>query len=64
MKKKPTHPPATIPAVPALATEAQNGTPLYGRFGHPPIEPAAEPAADHRAEGGNVFNLRNEQTTL
>lgn len=64
MKKKPPLLPATTPAVPAQATEAQNGTPQYGNFGHPPIEPAAEPAADHRAEGGNVFDLRNEQTTL
>lgn len=64
MKKKPLPSPAATPAVPELATEAHDGTPQYGDYGHPSTEPALEPAPDHRADGGNVFDLRNEQTTL
>ena len=64
MKKKPPLPPADTPAGPGRPTEAQKGTPQHGNFERPPIEPAAESAADYRAAGGNMFNLRNEQTTL
>ncbi|MBU6120672.1 hypothetical protein [Hymenobacter siberiensis] len=64
MKKKPLLPPTTTPVVPDLAADAHEGTPEYGEFGEPSTEPAPEPAPDHRAEGGNVFDLRDEQTTL
>ena len=64
MKKKPLLPPTTTPAVPKLTTKAHDGTPQYGDYGHSPTKPAPESAPDHRVEGGNVFDLRNEQTTL
>ncbi|MET4072854.1 hypothetical protein [Hymenobacter sp. UYCo722] len=64
MKKKPLLPPTATPAVPKRTTEAPNGTPHYGDYGHPPTRPDPAPAPDHRTEGGNVFDLRNEQTTL
>lgn len=64
MKKKPLLPPAATPAVPELATEAHGGTPQYEDYGHPPAEPTPQPTPDHRADGGDVFDLRNEQTTL
>ena len=65
MKKKPLPPPpAAAPVGPDLATEAHEGTPQYGEYGHPATAPAPEPAPDHRAKGGNVFDLHNEQTTL
>ena len=64
MKKKPLLPPAATPAVPALATEAHDGTPQYGNYGHAAVEPAPEPTPDPRTDGGDVFDLRNEQTTL
>ena len=64
MKKKPLLPPATTSAVPELATEAHNGTPQYGGYRHLATKPVPKPAPDHRTEGGNVFDLRNEQTTL
>ena len=49
---------------PELARQAHGGTPKYGDFGHPSPEPAPVLPPDHRAEGGNVFDLRNQQTTL
>ena len=64
MKKKPLLPPAATPTAPELATEAHEGTPQYGDYGQPSTEPEPEPALDHRTEGGNVFDLGNEQTTL
>ena len=64
MKKKPISQPAVAPVVPDLATKAHDGTPQYGNYGHPSTEPKPEPASDQRAVGGNVFDLRNEQTTL
>ncbi|WP_210521171.1 hypothetical protein [Hymenobacter terricola] len=64
MKKKPLLPPPTTPAVPESAAKAHNGTPQYGDYGHPSTQSGPEPAPDRRAAGGNVFDLRNEQTTL
>lgn len=64
MKKNPPLPPPAAPVVPDLAAEAHDGTPEYGEFGEPSTEPAPEPAPDHRAEGGDVFDLRDEQTAL
>ena len=68
MKKKPLLPPAATPAAPELATEAHDGTPQYGNYGHAAVAPipesAPEPTPDHRTDGGDVFDLRNEQTTL
>jgi hypothetical protein len=53
-----------IPRVPELATKAHEGTPQYGDYGHPSTAPAPVLPSDRRAEGGNVFDLINEQTTL
>jgi hypothetical protein len=53
-----------IPAIPELATQAHEGTPRYGDYGHPSTAPAPEKPADTRAAGGNVFDLRNQQKTL
>lgn len=65
MKKKPLLPlSAATPVVPDRTTEAHEGTPRYGDYGHPAAAPAPEPAPDNRAEGGNGYDLRNEQTTL
>jgi hypothetical protein len=66
MKKNPLPTPAaTPPAAPAeLATKAHEGTPQYGDYGHPPAAPAPPPVPDHRAEGGNAYDLRHEQTAL
>lgn len=50
--------------VPERATKAHEGTPQYGDYGHPSTEPAPALPPDRRAEGGNVYDLRNEQTTL
>jgi hypothetical protein len=62
MKNNPL-PTAAAPVV-ELATLAHEGTPRYGDYGHPSTEPAPVLPPDRRAEGGNVFDLRNEQTTL
>ena len=58
--------PAAEPAPKLIeeASPADEGTPKYGDFGHPDAEPAPLPLPDHRAEGGNVHDLRNEQTAL
>ena len=65
MKNKPTTPPAPVPATPELALKAHEGTPHYGDYGQPPLARTETlPAPDQRAAGGNVFDLRNEQTTL
>jgi Ca2+-transporting ATPase len=40
-------PPIAAPATPELAAKAQEGTPAYGSYGHPPA--AAPRAVDHRA---------------
>jgi len=64
MKKKPTSLPNTIPLAPELATKAHKGTPQYGEFGELSTVPTPVQPLDKRAEGGNVFDLRNEQTTL
>lgn len=64
MKKKILLPPIITPTEPELATKAHEGTPQYGDYGHPATLTDAVPPADRRAEGGNVFDLRNEQTTL
>ncbi|TDN38810.1 hypothetical protein E4631_21145 [Hymenobacter sp. UV11] len=60
MKKKPSTP---APLTPALATAAHEGTPAYGDYGHQHAAPAPLPP-DHRAEGGNVYDLTKEQTAL
>jgi hypothetical protein len=64
MKKNPSPLLASIaPASTELATKAHEGTPHYGDYGHPPA--ALTPLApDHRAEGGNVYDLSHEQTAL
>ncbi|AMJ65992.1 hypothetical protein [Hymenobacter sp. PAMC 26628] len=62
MKKKPA-PLATPPATPELATKAHEGTPEYGDYGHPPTAPTP-PAPDHRADGGDIYDLSHEQTAL
>jgi len=66
MKKKPLPAPvpsAALPATPELAAKAHEGTPRYGDYGHPPAAPAP-PAPDHRADGGDVYDLSHEQTAL
>jgi hypothetical protein len=60
MKKKLLPTPA---ARPDPATKAHEGTPRYGDYGHLPATPAP-PAPDHRAKGGNVYDLSHEQTAL
>ncbi len=57
--------PAAEPAPKLLeeASPADEGTPKYGDFGHPATEPAPVLPPEHRAEGGNVFDLTNQQTT-
>ncbi|TPG58435.1 hypothetical protein [Hymenobacter nivis] len=52
-----------IIATPALATKAHGGPPRYGDYGYPPAAPAL-PAPNHRAEGGNAYDLSHEQTGL
>lgn len=52
-----------VVATPDPATKAHEGTPRYGDYGHPPAA-AAPPAPDHRAKGGNVYDLSHEQTGL
>lgn len=68
MKKKPltalTTAELTAAPIPDLATQAHEGTPQYGDYGHLATEPEPALPPDHRADGGNVFDLRNEQTTL
>lgn len=64
MKKKPASLPYTMPLAPELATEAHKGTPQYGEFGQLSKVPTPVLPPDRRAEGGNVFDLHNEQTTL
>ena len=65
MKNKPKTSLAPNPATPELALQAHEGTPTYGDYGHPTVAPTAPVRPpDRRAEGGNVFDLRNEQTTL
>ena len=46
---------STTVATPELATKAHEGTPQYGDYG---------PAPDHRADGGDVYDLSHEQTAL
>jgi len=63
MKRQPVAQPR--PATPDLALKAHEGTPAYGDYGHPPVASDAPPRPpDRRAEGGNVYDLGNEQTTL
>ena len=62
MKNKPLTPP--IAPIVELTTQAHEGTPQYGDYGHPATEPEPVQPPDRRAEGGNAFDLRNEQTTL
>lgn len=62
MKKKPLLT-AVVPTL-ELATKAHEGTPRYGDYGHPSTEPVPTMLPDRRAAGGNVFDPRNEQTTL
>lgn len=64
MKKKPLTPPSATPTMQELATKAHEGTPQYGDYGHPSTEPVSVRPPDRRAEGGNVYDLRNEQTTI
>jgi hypothetical protein len=61
MKKKPVARPRSTTF--DLALKAHEGTPQYGDYGHPPAAPAARPS-DRRAEGGNVYDLSNEQSGL
>ncbi|WP_223650577.1 hypothetical protein [Hymenobacter psoromatis] len=68
MKKKPLPvptplPAADLPTTPVLAMKAHEGTPQYGDYGHPSAEPTPL-APDHRAEGGDVYDLSHEQTAL
>ena len=68
MKDKPITAPIPLEAAadpsPELASRAHEDAPKYGDFGHPATEPAPVLPPDHRAEGGNVFDLLNQQTTL
>ena len=65
MKNKLKSSSAPVPVMPELALQAQEGIPYYGDYGHPTIIPAAPiQPPDRRAEGGNVFDLHNEQPTL
>jgi hypothetical protein len=52
-----------VVATPELATKAHEGTPRYGDYGHPAAAPTP-PAPDHRAKGGNIYDLSHEQTGL
>jgi hypothetical protein len=64
MKKSILLTPVVVPAVRELATMAHEGTPCYGDYGHPSVAPVPEKRVDTRAAGGNLFDLRNEQSTL
>lgn len=63
MKKKPLTPPIAAPSTPELAAKAHEGSPKYGNYGHQHAASAPLPP-DHRALGGNVYDLLNEQTVL
>lgn len=63
MKHKPVARPRATTPDPAL--KAHEGTPIYGDYGHPPAAADVPPRSpDRRAEGGNVYDLGNEQTAL
>ena len=64
MKKTLLPTPIVTPRVLELATKAHKGTPQYGDYGHASTLPAPVLPPDRRAEGGNVYDLRSEQTSL
>jgi len=62
MKKKPLI--CAVAPTLELVTKAHEGTPRCGDYGHPPINSVPVLPPDRPAAGSNLFDLRNEQTTL
>lgn len=64
MKNQPKSLPASVPVAPELTLQNREGTPFHGNYSHSPAAPVGPiQRPGRRAEGGKVFDLRNEQTT-